>query len=156
MSRDEILYQIYYSYRLEKMFSSITGRLDKGLSFLLIILGSSVVGGFGYPVFIGLLIAGISAFKMAFHFEAASEHSKKQAAAYLKLYNTQHLIESDNDLLNSVTAIQDNDHAPWSILNYPAMVSTQIETGREQTSKLTPTEKIIAFICGATVQKRKH
>ncbi|USS95161.1 hypothetical protein M5J15_11110 [Serratia symbiotica] len=84
MNREDMLYQTLYSYRLKKMFSTLKGRIDKGLSFLLILLGSSVIAGFGYPVSIGFAIAGITSIKIAFHFETASEYSQKQAASYLK------------------------------------------------------------------------
>lgn len=154
MSREDMLYQILYSHRLEKMFSTLTGRIDKGLSFLLILLGSSVIAGFGYPVVVGLAIAGISAIKMAFHFEAAAEHSRKQAASYLNLFNSQHLIESDSNLLGAITKIQDDDHAPWAILTYPAMIATQIELGRTPSSKLSLTEKLFAKASGAIIRSR--
>ncbi len=154
MSREDMIYQILYSHRLEKIFSTITGRIDKGLSCLLIILGSSVVAGFSYPAVTGLLIAGISAAKMSFHFEAAAEHSRKQAANYLKLFNTQHLIETDADLLEAITKIQDDDHTPWAVLNYPAMIATQIEMGRTPTSKLTFAEWLCAQASGAIVKER--
>ncbi|ELQ9307932.1 hypothetical protein R3D73_000844 [Serratia marcescens] len=154
MSREDMLYQILYSHRLEKMFSTLTGRIDKGLSFLLILLGSSVIAGFGYPVVVGLAIAGISAFKMAFHFEAAAEHSRKQAASYLNLFNTQHLMEDDSDLLGAITKVQDDDHAPWAILTYPAMIATQIELGRTPSSKLSLTEKLFARASGANIRIR--
>lgn len=154
MSREDMLYQVLYSHRLEKMFSTLTGRIDKSLSFLLILLGSSVIAGFGYPILIGLAIAGISAFKMAFHFEATAEHSRKQAASYLKLFNTHHLIESESDLLGAITKIQNDDHAPWAILTYPATVATQIELGKELSVKLTLTEKLFARASGAIVKSR--
>ncbi|HCQ6671051.1 hypothetical protein ACHEUO_22300 [Klebsiella oxytoca] len=154
MNREEMLYQILYSHNLERMFSTVTGRIDKALSFFLILLGSGVIVGLGYPVITGLLIAGISAIKLAFHFEASSERSRKQAAAYLKLFNAQHLIESDDDLLNKITELQDEDHTLWSVLIYPAMVATQIEMGKTPTTQLTFTERLFARVSGAIVQAR--
>lgn len=154
MSREDMLYQILYSHHLEKMFSTLTRRIDKSLSFFLFLLGSSVIAGFNHPVVIGLLIAGISAIKMAFHLEAAAEHSRKQAASYLRLFNTQHLIESDNDLLEAITKTQDEDHAPWTILSYPAMVATQIEMGKKPAYKLNFVERIFAHASGAIVKER--
>ena len=46
MDRDDILDRILYGYFLEQLFSVVTGRLDKLLSVVSIILGSSVIGGF--------------------------------------------------------------------------------------------------------------
>lgn len=91
-----MLYQTLYSCRFEKMFSTLTGRIDKGLSFLLILLGLSIIAGFGYPVAIGLDIARITSIKIEFHFEAASEHLQKQVAGCLKLFNTHHSLEKDS------------------------------------------------------------
>ncbi|MFP1495812.1 hypothetical protein ACLB1Q_04795 [Escherichia coli] len=46
MDRDDILDRNLYGYFLEQLFSVATGRLDKLLSVVSIILGSSVIGGF--------------------------------------------------------------------------------------------------------------
>ncbi len=46
MDRDDILDRILYGYFLEQLFSVATGRLDKLLSVVSVILGSSVIGGF--------------------------------------------------------------------------------------------------------------
>lgn len=154
MSREDMLYQILYSHHLEKMFSVINGRIDKCLSFLLFLLGSSVIAGLGYPVMIGLLIAGISAIKMAFHFEAAAEHSRKQAAAYLRLYTTQNQFITDTELQNAIADAQDGDHLPWPALNHPAMITTQIELGISPTAKLTAIEKCFALCSGAIIKPR--
>ena len=154
MSREDMLYQILYSHHLEKMFCTITGRIDKCLSFLLFLLGSSVIAGMGYAVLIGLLIAGISAIKMAFHFEAAAEHSRKQAATYLRLYMTQNQFITDSELQNAIADAQDGDHNPWRALYFPAMVATQIELGISPTATLTVIEKLFAFCSGAVIKPR--
>jgi hypothetical protein len=155
MSREDMLYQILYSHHLEKMFSVITGRIDKCLSFLLFLLGSSVIAGLGYPVLIGLLIAGISAIKMAFHFEAAAEHSRKQAAVYLRMYTTQNQFTTDLELQNAIADAQDGDHNPWPTLNYPAMVAAQIELGRQIDTELGFIEKFLSLIGGISVKSRQ-
>lgn len=152
MEREDMIYQTLYSHRLEKMFSTLTGRIDKWLSCLLIFLGSNVIAGSGYPVSIGLAIAGITSIKMAFHFEAASEYSQKQAASYLKLFFTLHTLENDSELLSAIIHLQNGDHAPWSILIFPATIATQIELGKEPSFKLSLTEKILAFASGAIVK----
>ena len=154
MSREDMLYLIYYSHHLEKMFSIITGRIDKILSFLLLLLGSSVFGGLGHPILIGLLIAGISAIKMSFHFEAAAEHSRKQASAYLKLYTVHFQFANDQELLDAIADAQDKDHNPWHVLTYPAMVATQIASGKTPTAKLTFIEKCFAFFAGTVIKPR--
>ncbi|QEC97054.1 hypothetical protein DA129_10105 [Salmonella enterica] len=42
MSKDEISYQILYRYSLEKLYSTLTRRVDNVLSFALVFLGVGV------------------------------------------------------------------------------------------------------------------
>ncbi|CAK8741645.1 hypothetical protein SODG_004962 [Sodalis praecaptivus] len=56
MSRENTVYAIYYSYVLHRIFSVITGRIDKVLTFCLLLLGSSVMASIGNP----LLLAYVS------------------------------------------------------------------------------------------------
>lgn len=154
MSREDMLYQIMYSHYFEKMFSIFTGRLDKILSFVLILLGSSVMANFEHTIIIGLAIAIISAVKMAFTFEAAAEHSRKQAALYLRLFNTQHQIASDDELLKEILNIQDGDFSPWVIFTYPAMLRAKTDLGISNEIKLTRFEKLIAWVSGGYMSPR--
>ncbi len=50
MNREELLYQILYSHNLEKLYGTLTGRIDKILSFCLLLLGSAVVASTGHTV----------------------------------------------------------------------------------------------------------
>ncbi|EAC1133926.1 hypothetical protein DU258_21115 [Salmonella enterica subsp. enterica] len=152
MNREELLYQILYSHNLEKLYGTLTGRIDKILSFCLLLLGSAVVASIGHPVATGLFIAGITALRMAFRFEAASEHARRQSGAWLKLFNTQHQTLSDDDLLCAVTSLQEADSAVWSVLIRPAMILTQSEQGKTQREKLTPAERLFAFFSGGSVR----
>ncbi|MGH1472825.1 hypothetical protein [Yersinia proxima] len=154
MSREDMLYQIMYSHYLEKMFSIFTGRLDKTLSFALILLGSSVMANFDHTIIIGLAIAVISAVKMAFTFEATAEHSRKQAAMYLKLFNIQHQIASDEELLKEIQNIQDGDYSPWLVFTYPAMLRAKTDLGISNEIKLTRIEKLIARVSGGYMSQR--
>ncbi|ECH8186127.1 hypothetical protein RF23_005193 [Salmonella enterica subsp. houtenae] len=152
MNREELLYQILYSHNLEKLYGTLTGRIDKILSFCLLLLGSAVVASTGHPVATGLFIAGITALRMAFRFEAASEHARRQSGAWLKLFNTQHQTLSNDELLCAVTALQEADSVVWSVLIRPSMVLTQSEQGKALTEKLTTSEKLFAFFSGGSVR----
>ncbi|KER02835.1 hypothetical protein LGZ99_17280 [Photorhabdus temperata] len=150
MSREDMLYQIYYSYCLEKMLSVITDKINWASSFLLILLGSTiaVIGGY-YTVFAGLLIIAIATMQIMFSFEVTSERANKQAARYLMLYNTSHLIISDEELLNRLVDIQDNDNRPWASLVYPAMLQASQILGRPTDIQLTWYEKLMAILAGS-------
>lgn len=53
MSTDEISYQILYRYYLEKLYSTLTRRVDNVLSFALVFLGVGVTITSGVPLFWG-------------------------------------------------------------------------------------------------------
>lgn len=112
MNREQMAYQIYYSHLLESMTSRFNERANKTLSFFLIVLGSAVIGSYFNPVFMGLLIALISAFNTVGAFGASSELSRVQSSRYLKLYNCLHLVTSDEDLMRQLMKIQEDDRIP--------------------------------------------
>ncbi|WP_448512342.1 hypothetical protein [Photorhabdus laumondii] len=150
MSREDLLYQIYYSYCIEKMLSVITDKINWTSSFILILLGSTIaIIGAYYTVFAGLLITAIATMKIMFSFEVISERANKQAARYLMLYNTSHLIISDEELLNRLVDIQDDDNRPWTSLVYPAMLQASQVLGRPTDIQLTRYEKLMAFLAGS-------
>lgn len=53
MSKDEISYQILYRYYLEKLYSTLTRRVDNVLSFALVFLGVGVTINVGSPFILG-------------------------------------------------------------------------------------------------------
>lgn len=63
MSKDEISYQILYRYSLEKLYSTLTRRVDNLLSFALIFLGVGVTINVGSPFILGPGIVGIAILK---------------------------------------------------------------------------------------------
>lgn len=56
MSKDEISYQILYRYSLEKLYSTLTKRVDNVLSFALIFLGVGVTINVRSPFILGLAL----------------------------------------------------------------------------------------------------
>lgn len=63
MSKDEISYQILYRYYLEKLYSTLTRRVDNVLSFALAFLGVGVIVNVGTPFILGLCVVGIAILK---------------------------------------------------------------------------------------------
>lgn len=63
MSTDEISYQILYRYYLEKLYSTLTRRVDNVLSFALVFLGVGVTINVGSPFILGPGIVGITILK---------------------------------------------------------------------------------------------
>lgn len=148
MNREEMLYQIYYSYCVELKFSRILGRIDKVLSFALILLGSSVIANAGSPFWIGIFIAAISAIKMAFHFESSSAQARKNAGNYLKLYNSSLNEESDSELQKKILTLQENDSDVWSVLIMPSVMKAQNDLGKDCAVNLSFRQKVFNLISG--------
>jgi len=112
MDREHIAYQIFYSYLLERMTSKLNDRISKALSFLLLILGSTVISSHFNPVLVGLTITIISAINTVCSFSASAELARVQSSRYLKLYNCLHTIKSDEDLMHQLIKIQEDDKIP--------------------------------------------
>ncbi|CAG9424526.1 hypothetical protein NVI2019_NGLDDFDA_02392 [Providencia alcalifaciens] len=153
MNRAQLLYQIYYSYRLHTMFSVLLGRIDKLLSCLLLLLGSSVIGSLGNQVFIGICIAVITSIRMAFSFEKASESARKQAINYLNLYMSK---APDEQLTEELISTQVSDSNVWISLVNAAEIRTQLTFGEPIEVKLSSWEKFMAFISGDLPKLKKQ
>jgi hypothetical protein len=128
------------------MFSILLGRIDKTLSFILLLLGSSVIGNLGNQVIIGVAIAAITALRMAFSFEKTAELAKKQSIRYLNLFTTQAFIASDQELSNQVSNIQNDDLSIWGSLSQPVDMITRKHLGETVDIKLTYWERLMSCI----------
>ncbi|EAN4947529.1 hypothetical protein BVD23_19945 [Salmonella enterica] len=150
MSRDEISYQILYRYYLEKLYSTLTRRVDHVLSFALVFLGVGVTVNIGSPFILGLCIAGIAILKIVFRFDTRSTQADRQSRAWLKLCHTQHCFPSDKALFLSITSLEQDASEVWSMLIGPAIVLTETALGKTPIEPLTAGEKLCAFLSGAT------
>ncbi|HCL5253363.1 TPA: hypothetical protein N2G30_003528 [Salmonella enterica] len=150
MSKDEISYQILYRYYLEKLYSTLTRRVDNVLSFALAFLGVGVIVNVGSPFILGLCVVGISILKIVFRFSTRSTQADKQSRAWLKLFNTQHRFPSDKTLFLAFTTLEQDSSEVWSMLIGPAIVMTETALGKTHIEPLTAGEKLCAFLSSAT------
>ncbi|MDJ7538873.1 hypothetical protein LEH42_07325 [Salmonella enterica] len=146
MSKDEISYQILYRYSLEKLYSTLTRRVDNVLSFALIFLGVGVTINVGSPFILGPGIVGIA----ILNFGTRSAQADRQSRAWLKLFNTQHRFPSDKTLFLAFTSLEQDASEVWSMLIGPAIVMTETALGKTPIETLTAGEKLCAFLSGAT------
>lgn len=116
MNREHMAYQIYYSHVLESMTSRLNGRVNKTLSFLLVVLGSAVISRYFNPALLGVLIALISALNTVCSFGASAEHARVQSSRYLRLFNCLHTVETDEDLMQQLMKIQEDDKIPNPVI----------------------------------------
>lgn len=149
MSKDEISYQILYRYSLEKLYSTLTRRVDNVLSFALVFLGVGVTINVGSPFILGPSIVGIAILKRVLRFGTQSAQADRQSRAWLKLFNTQHRFPSDKTLFLAFTSLEQDASEVWCML-IGAIVMTETALGKTPIEPLTAGEKLCAFLSGAT------
>lgn len=148
MTRDEITDRIIYSYFLEKLFSTLTGRIDKIITYLTLIFGSSIVVNF-YPTFFAVLIIVLTLSQVVYQFSASSNFSLSQQYKYQELITTEYKY-TDEELTEKLLALEHSDKRIWKILEKPAILLTQkkINLTVEQQTRLTKSEKLFSFLAG--------
>ncbi|EEV6588035.1 TPA: hypothetical protein L1V50_005183 [Escherichia coli] len=130
------------------MFSVATGRLDKLLSVVSIILGSSVIGGF-IPEISGVFIVVIATVQTIYGFGQKSGNAMRKSAEYLQLFDDAEKY-SDSELKIQLKTLEKTDDHIWSSLKDIAILKTQIKIGVsiEQQEKLPTKSKLMRFLCG--------
>ncbi|EPO0902238.1 hypothetical protein ACT555_004325 [Citrobacter amalonaticus] len=147
MTRDDMVFDVNYSYYLEKMYFTILTRIDKAITMLLIVLGFSVFAPFMNLFAFGVGVAFLSVLQLVYQYGQAAGLSKEQMRQYRRL-----LVEMDtlpdNELRNRYLKIQDADSVPWQSLQEAAFKRTCIVLGRECSRKLSPRKSLIAWLAG--------
>ncbi len=70
MCRDDVIFDLHYSYFLENMFSTLMGRMDKTMSLFLIVLGGTAFAPFSNAFIFGVSVATLSAAQFIFQPES--------------------------------------------------------------------------------------
>ncbi|HFL5143324.1 TPA: hypothetical protein ACG35T_004990, partial [Escherichia coli] len=124
-----------------------TGRLDKLLSVVSIILGSSVIGGF-IPEISGIFIVVIATVQTIYGFGQKSGNAMRKSAEYLQLFDDAEKY-SDSELKMQLKILEKTDVHIWSSLKDIAILKTQIKIGVsiEQQEKLPTKSKLMRFLC---------
>ncbi|HII2830743.1 TPA: hypothetical protein ACY0A3_004765, partial [Escherichia coli] len=124
-----------------------TGRLDKLLSVVSIILGSSVIGGF-IPEISGVFIVVIATVQTIYGFGQKSGNAMRKSAEYLQLFDDAEKY-SDSELKMQLKILEKTDDHIWSSLKDIAILKTQIKIGVsiEQQEKLPTKSKLMRFLC---------
>ena len=135
MSRQDVIARILYSHYLEKLYATATGRIDKIISVLTLIFGSSIILN-GNPFLFGVLVVVLTGIQTVFQFGKMSGSARKRAYDYLRLY-TQESKYTDEDLRFHMLEIELSDNSIWSSLEEIAAVKTEIRLGTSDFSGLT-------------------
>lgn len=119
MTREELKFDINYSYFLEKLYSRLMSRIDKSISVGLFILGGSVFTPYNNILLFGALVSILSAIKLFYQFAEQSALARTQAKKYLRLAAEERCLD-DTVLRNKFNDLQDSDSHPWTLLEKAA------------------------------------
>jgi len=149
MTRADLMFSLNYSIRYEQMMSLFFGRFDRAISFLLVLLGASAVGGLLNPKIIGVVVAVLSAWQFIYQPGAKSAGTVLQASAYQDLL-AQAPDLSDADLESRFHLCGGKDTPELGILAHPAWITTAKTMALDVTKGRAPTrlETIAAFFVG--------
>lgn len=156
MSRDDVIFDLHYSYFLENMFSTLMGRIDKTMSLLLIVLGGTAFAPFSNAFFFGVSVATLSATQFIFQpgkqEGVAAEHAKK----YLQLIGISGTLD-DETLLKRFNELQSLDSKPWGTLKNAAQRRATIVLDMHDIQpELTRWEKTWSWLAGDLPRKEKY
>lgn len=149
MSRNDITTRILYSHYLEKLFATATGRLDRIISVLIIVFGSSIILK-GNPFIFGVLVVVLTGIQTVFQFGKKSGSARKRAFDYQRLYTNESKY-TDDDLTFHMLELESSDESIWTSLEEIAAVKTEIKIGASDQSALKElpyTLKLLRFLCG--------
>lgn len=148
MNRHDLIFDITYSHYLEKMYGTVTGRIDRGITLIIIAVGLSAFS----PIFNKAWFAGIigllSVAQIVYQFARQSGISEDLARKYLSLLTDADLL-SDTELHTRFKTLQDTDSNVWGVLKDPAYKRACKSMGAtDSTPKLTLRQKAFAFMAG--------
>ncbi|EAC0780288.1 hypothetical protein RKT29_002062 [Salmonella enterica subsp. enterica serovar Lome] len=150
MNRQNCIFDAMYSYHLEKMFCTITGRIDRLITFVIILSGCSVFASVSGYMWFGAIVAALSICLVVFQFSRASGAAEEHAREYLTLITDEPEL-TDEALLARFKRLQASDSSTWSVLNSAAYLRSCIALGLpipEDASELSVTEKIMSWLAG--------
>ncbi|WP_413734375.1 hypothetical protein ACL2XP_18045 [Sodalis sp. RH21] len=147
MTRDDLEFDVYYSFFIEKMNCRLLTRIDKFITLLLIVLGFSVFAPYSNLFIFGIGVAFLSVIQLVYQFGQEAGLSKEQMRQYKRL-----LIEmsdmSDGELRSRYLKIQDADSNPWQTLEESAHLRASIAMGRECKDTLSFPHNLVAWLAG--------
>ncbi|GAA4493366.1 hypothetical protein [Pseudaeromonas paramecii] len=147
MKRDDLQFQLSYSYFMESMHARLYSRVDKLLTFAQLVLGSSVFASFGENWFLGLALVILSAISFVWQPAAKSHVYAGRADNYAKLmYRADEL--TDQELESQLTSTVEDIFDEVGALTSAAYMRAAIQLGRQCDTKLSGIEKVLAWLAG--------
>lgn len=148
MTRHDVIFDINYSFYVEKMTSTLAGRIDRLISVLLMVLGCAAFSPFSGMFIFGVFIAALSAIQFIYQFGKLSGLAEDHAKKYLCLM-TEESKYDDTELLTKLTKLQETDSNSWGLITSAAFKRTCYKLGLDDDSaELGLMEKVFAWLAG--------
>jgi len=148
MTRHELIFDITYSHYLEKMYGTITGRIDRGITLIIIAVGLSAFTPIFSKAWFAAIIGLLSVAQIVYQFARQSGISEDLARKYLSLLTNASDL-SDDELRTRFIALQDTDSNVWGVLKDPAYKRACRSMGATDTTpELSLRQKAFAFFAG--------
>lgn len=145
MKRDELQFQLSYSFFMESMHARLYAKIDKLLTFTQLVLGSSVFASFGENWALGIALVTLSSLSFVWQPAAKSNLYASRADTYAKLMSTCDDL-SDQQLQEEMTNSIENIHDEVGALCAVAHKRATIQLGRGTGGKLSPYETFIGWL----------
>ena len=147
MQPHDVLFNLRYSFHFNTMQATLLARLDKLLSFTLLLLGSAVAASLGWQTALGVVVTTLSAIQFVWQPGRASMLAERQAAAYRTLLGQTSQLDT-TQLQQSYQQLQQSDPAEIGSLRDPAFKRAAIALDLEDTIALTPWQRFMAWLAG--------
>lgn len=142
---NNIKFDIRYSFHLETMHATLCNRIDRALTFIQLVLSSSVFANVEHVAIIGALMAVLAALSFVYQFSASAMKANIQAKNYkAMLYSN----DNDDELKARFIACQDNDSDAFGVLRNAAHIRASIACEIADSYQLSRFEKFAAWLAG--------
>lgn len=150
MERWELEYSIYLSHYKEKMYATLTARIDKAINFSLILTGSAVFADFGGNMFFGASVASLAALSFVGEFSRKSSEALRMSKKYHQLMINEGCL-TDSELSNAFSELNKIDSAVWNCLSVAARNRTNLALygrGKGPLEEYSTFDSIMSWLAG--------
>lgn len=153
-NRNDLIFKLYYSYNLERLFYCLNTRLNNLFTIIQLLLSSAIIGdlsrytsNFNLNIAIGVILAVLSALSFVYRLGEKSVASKIAVNRYSALLY-RYTKMSDDEISEALLENNSIDNHISGAFEYIAFKRSSIQLGLEDNTKLSCYQSLIAKFCG--------
>lgn len=147
MNREDLIFHLNYCFFIESLHARFLSRADKLLTFIQLVLGSSVFASIDSPMLLGGALVSLSALSFVWQPAVNAVPFADRADKYARLMYREHAL-SDEELNAELTSFVQGSYNELGFLCAPAYKRAAIKLGRVNDKKLTRLESVAAWFAG--------